>query len=365
MTVPIVTSAEQVSAKWLTEALESGGAARGSHVVDFEATPVGTGQMGENVRFRLVWDNAPNRPASVVAKFPSTDPTSRTTGLATRSYEREVRFYQEVAISVDIRTPRCFHADVNTESGDFVLLLEDLAPRVQGDQLAGTSAARAALVLGQLALLQVPRWNDASLHEVEWLSRRGVAEVDTLGDVYAAVLPGFLLRLGDRLEPEQRALVERFAGTIRAWAGGTPSNHLVVTHGDFRLDNMMFEDAASGPADVAVVDWQGPGHGAPTADLAYFLGAGLVPEDRRVHEVDLVRQYHDRLAELAAPGSDIARFAFSDCWDGYRRAAFGGLVMAVVASQIVIATDRGDEMFVAMARRHAAQALDLESETLI
>jgi len=365
VTIPIVTSADEVSEQWLTDALESGGVAHGSTVLSYEAEAVGTGQMGENVRFRLVWDGGTDRPASVVAKFPSADATSRMTGLATRSYEREVRFYQQVAGSVDIRTPRCFLADVDTVSGDFVLLMEDLAPRAQGDQLAGVSVDQASLVLEQLALLQVSRWNDASLHEVEWLSRRGPAEVDTLGDVYAAVLPGFLSRLGDRLDSDQRALVERFAVKIREWAGGTSDEHLVVTHGDFRLDNMMFGTAGSGTRDVAIVDWQGPGHGAPTGDLAYFLGAGLVPEDRRLHEMDLLRHYHDRLSMLAAPGSDVARFAFSECFDGYRRAAFGGLVMAVVASQIVIATERGDEMFVVMARRHATQVLDLDSESLI
>jgi len=365
VSVRIVTSQAGISEQWLTDVLESAGAARGSRVVGFEAESVGTGQMGENVRFRLVWDDGSGRPESVVAKFPSSDATSRATGLATRSYEREVRFYQDVAASVDIRTPVCFFADVNVNSGDFVILMEDLAPREQGDQLAGSSPERALLVLEQLALLQVPRWNDASLHDIEWLSRRGESEVDALGEIYRAVLPGFLSRLGDRLSTDERALVERFATKIRAWAGGAPRDHLVVTHGDFRLDNMMFGCDEGASTDVAVVDWQGPGHGGPTADLAYFLGAGLVSEDRRRHEFDLVRQHHERLSELAAPGSDVARFALSDCWDGYRRAAFGGLVMAVVASQIVIATERGDEMFVAMARRHATHALDLESEKLI
>jgi len=363
--VPIVTSTELVSEQWLTDVLESGGAARGASVVGFEAETVGTGQMGENVRFRLVWDSASGRPESVVAKFPSANAMSRATGLATRSYEREVRFYEEVAASVDIRTPRCFHAEVNVDNGDFVLVMEDLAPRAQGDQLAGISPDRVSLVLEQLALLQVPRWNDASLHNIEWLSRREGSEVDALRDIYAAVLPGFLSRLGDRLSANERALVERFATKISAWAGGIARDHLVVTHGDFRLDNMMFGGGDGASADVVVVDWQGPGHGAPTADLAYFLGAGLLPEDRRRHEVELVRQYHDRLSELAAPGSDVRQFAYSECWQGYRRAAFGGIVMAVVASQLVIATERGDEMFLAMAHRHATHALDLESEKLI
>jgi hypothetical protein len=39
--------------------------------------------------------------------------------------------------------------------------------------------------------------------------------------------------------------------------------------------------------------------------------------------------------------------------------------MAIVASILVEQTDRGDEMFLAMAERPADMALDLESESLL
>jgi hypothetical protein len=49
----------------------------------------------------------------------------------------------------------------------------------------------------------------------------------------------------------------------------------------------------------------------------------------------------------------------------YRRHAYGGYIMAVGASMLVQRTPRGDEMFLTMARRHAAQILDLGSEALL
>ena len=39
--------------------------------------------------------------------------------------------------------------------------------------------------------------------------------------------------------------------------------------------------------------------------------------------------------------------------------------MAIVASTLVRRTDRGDEMFIAMADRHARQALDLDALDLL
>ncbi len=363
MSAALITSADDVTAAWLTEALSGAGprpgVAGGAAVTGFVATPVGTGQMGENARFELEWDDAGGRPASVVAKFPSNDPISRATATGGGSYAREVFFYRDIATTVDIRTPRCHFADVDLESGLFVLLMEDLAPAEQGDQLSGCDAATAATALAELVRLQAPRWNDATLHDVEWLGRR-VGGSTTTGDLYGLVLDGFMERIGHRLDDEAQKLVLRFRDGVAAWIAGTPRDHLVVTHGDYRLDNMMF--GAIGPTGdpVAVVDWQTPGHGHPATDLAYFLGAGLLEPDRRVHERPLVQEYHDRLTAAGVEG-----YSFDECWRNYRREAFAGIVMAVVASQIVVQTDRGDDMFFAMASRHATQALDLESESLI
>ena len=43
----------------------------------------------------------------------------------------------------------------------------------------------------------------------------------------------------------------------------------------------------------------------------------------------------------------------------------GGYLMAVIASQIVEQTERGDEMFIAMASRHATQMADLDVADLL
>ena len=61
-----------------------------------------------------------------------------------------------------------------------------------------------------------------------------------------------------------------------------------ITHGDYRLDNLMFPPAGPG---VAAVDWQTTSAGPPLRDLAYFLGNSLTPDLRRAHESDLVDSY--------------------------------------------------------------------------
>jgi hypothetical protein len=83
-------------------------------------------------------------------------------------------------------------------------------------------------------------------------------------------------------------------------------------------------------------------------------------EDRRRHEERLVAVYHDALV-----AGGVGHYSFDACFTDYRRYAFAGYLMAVGASMLVERTARGDEMFLAMARRHAAQIVDLRSDELI
>ncbi len=57
-------------------------------------------------------------------------------------------------------------------SGDFVLVLEDMTPAEQGDQITGCDVATAELAVRELARLHGPRWNDPTLDDLDWLTRR-------------------------------------------------------------------------------------------------------------------------------------------------------------------------------------------------
>ena len=96
------------------------------------------------------------------------------------------------------------------------------------------------------------------------------------------------------------------------------------------------------------------------ADVAYFLGAGMLPDTRREVERDIVAEYHRAIVEAG-----VAAYSARRCWDDYRRGAFSGFAVTVIAAPLVQQTERGDEMFTAMARRHARHAIDLGSEELL
>ena len=317
-------------------------------------TRIGSGQVGMNLRFAVRSDD-PAVPSSLVVKLASPDEKSRATGMALRNYEREVKFYTQVQPTVDIRVPHCWFADWDETSGLFVLVMEDMAPAEQGDQIAGCSVAQAEVAIDELACLHGPRWGDETLFELDWVERRSsAADGERLAGIVGATFPGFAATLGERVQQETggkgMAFLTEMSTAIASYVEAK-GEAFCVTHGDYRLDNILF--GSTGPRlTAAVVDWQTPGHGNGIADLAYFIGAGLLPEARRAHEWDLVARY---IAGIERYGVSVDHE-----WvhAHYRREAMSGAIMAVVASQIVGRTERGDEMFVAMASRHALQGIE-------
>ncbi len=340
---PIADHPDALTPEWLSSVL--GGEVRG-----VDATPVGTGQMCDSVRLRLDTVD-PALPTTVVAKLPAADPTSRATALNLHSYETEVRFYQELAPELPVRTPRVFHADIDVATASFVLLLEDLAPAVQGDQLAGCPPEVAVVAVDELVKLHAPRWGDPTLARLEWLAKDPEAGRLFLSAMLPMFWAGFQERYADRLGPDVHEVGGALFAALDRYLADTGAPTTVV-HGDYRLDNLLFGDHLP----VAVVDWQTCSVGPATSDVAYFIGAGLLPDVRREVEADLVRRYHDGLVAAGVEG-----FGWEACWDGHRRGAFGGLVMAIAASMLVERTDRGDDMFMVMAHRHARHALDLDA----
>jgi hypothetical protein len=350
--IPIADTPAALTPAWLSEVL-------GAPVVDVTASAVGTGQMCDSWRLALTYGGDGSGPASVVAKLPAADPTSRATALQLRSYETEVRFYQQLAPGLPIRTPNVFHADIDVETASFVLLFEDLAPARQGDQLAGCSVAEAELAVDELVKLHRPRWGDTALYDLEWLAKDPEQGRMFMLGMLPVFWQGFQDRYADRLGPDvHEAGSALFAALDRYLPERGP--HDTVVHGDYRLDNLLFgggDGAGAGGVPIAVVDWQTCAIGRGLTDVAYFIGAGLLEDDRRAHEDRLLRRYFDAL--------DVPSYSWESCRDDYRRGTFAGLVMAIAASMLVERTERGDDMFMAMAHRHARHALDLDAPALL
>jgi len=354
--IPIATNPEQLELEWLAAVLNNSGAIEpGQQLRGFKFEEIGTGQMSNSFRLFLELEPEAKRQVTIVAKLPSHDEGSRAAGSSLQIYAVEVNFYKSFAAQLPIRTPHCYYSNIADNGVDFVLLLEDLSPAVQGDQLVGCTIDQARLAVLEAAKLHVPHMGDPMLESLGWLNRES-GEMD-LTQLVPALYPEFRKRYEDSIETAILDMGERFMAAVSSYY--EKPGPLTMVHTDYRLDNMLFGTDAGGPP-IAVVDWQTVSLGNPMGDIAYFIGAGLTTSDRRQNEEDLVREYH---ASLINAG--IENYSWEQCWKHYRLYAFAGFHMAVMASMLVERTERGDEMFRVMAERHGHQILDLASEELL
>jgi len=345
----LIRRPEDLTAAWLTAALGGG------EVASFSVEPIGTGQMSDSFRVALTHGKAAgDGPESVVLKVASSDPTSRSTGVGLGAYEREIRFYREVAPTVAGPVAACHLALFDAEEGWFSLLLEDAAPAEQGDQIAGCAPDQARLALTELARIHASTWEDESIEAKPWLSQPNLLNQDLL----TQLLPGFVERYDDRLAPEHREVCERMVAALDGWLASRP-RPFTLQHADYRLDNLLFGLPGS-PKPLTVVDWQTVSFGPGMLDASYLLAGSLVLDDRRAHEEELLRAYHE---VLLAHG--VTDFSWEACWEGYRHQTFHGILMAVAASMLVVRTERGDDMFMTSLARSAQQVLDLDALELL
>ncbi|MBB5685903.1 phosphotransferase [Sphingobium boeckii] len=336
---------QDVRSDWIQAMLARAGHAY--EVADVRAEPVGTGQIGETARFTI--DYAPDGragPRTLIGKFASTDPTSLQVASAWSLYEREVRFYHDLAARAGIATPAYFGAEMD-EDGAFALLLEDLAPAAPGDQFKGLSEVNAIRAVQQAARLHAAFWGEGEGPELAWLDSGPLAQPFYSPDVLRATWPGFRDRYADHLTDDQRrvcdALTEHFEAYSRPLA-----RPRCVTHNDFRPDNMLFD------ADrLVVVDWQSAALGSNAVDIAYLIGGAFSRAERLAIEPILITAYHDELRRLG-----ISDYAPDELAADYRHFTFAGINVAVGAAMLVQRTERGDRMFLTMLDRHVSHVLD-------
>jgi len=346
------TTAGEVTPGWIEARLKAAGVMGEGRIVAAPFVSIGTGQVGDTARFAIEYDRAGAGPGTVAAKFASADATSRSTAAMFGLYAREVHFYRQLAHRIDVRVPAVFASELSDDSATFVLLFEDLGPARGGNQLAGCTVDDARHAVIQAAALHAPTWGLGELGRAAWL-QPVPGLVERISDLYPQAHAIFRERYDGLLAPDLMAVCDALnahaAGYYRRDAGVR-----AVCHGDFRLDNMLF-DACGGIDPIAVVDWQTAAWDCPLKDIGYFLGCGIGSAVRRPHEADLIALYCDEMTRRGVP---LTR---ASIWDRYRLGALHGVATAVFSSAFVVRTERGDANFLSMARNACELALDHDS----
>ncbi len=314
----------------------------------------GHGFMGQLARVTLHSPD-PTAPSSVIVKLPTSDPGGQFIGEMMRVWEREHCFYRDVAPQLNIRVPRAL---VNIAEPP-CLVLEDLAPAVPGDHVAGATLDQAQRSIDLLSRHHAAWFEHPLLPSLTWMPGLDDPAILTLGDTFAMGWPMFLERFAGELPDRCLRWCEQFVVTIPEWIRGHYDDRVTITHGDFRLDNLFFLDDGS----VAVIDWQMSMKAPGQTDLVYFCANNLSVEMRRAHEEALIERY---VAGLHAAGVPADAVTVESVRSGYLE----GLLFYAVsfgASLLTIdpANERGAALFDALVRRTFAAVDDHDVGTLM
>jgi len=334
MAQQVPTTTSDVTAEWLTGALQSSGVLpAGARVatVQTDPTAAGVGFMGEVGKIAVTYDgDAGDAPTSMIVKFPTASPEVMSIMRPTRVYEREHRFYAELADATPVRTPVPYHVVCETSDDPevaetYMLVMEDLAGLEMGDQLAGLSPEQTEAALRGLARHHAAFWNGRGLESAPFvpiingpLNRAGQA-------IYEASLPGFNEVFAHALSPEMGPISEAYGRNHPLLLDRLEAMPHTLVHFDYRADNLFF-DRSGGGCEVVVIDWQSISVGGGAADVGYLMGQNMDNDVRREHEDDLLHAYHDTLVANGVTGYEYDQF-FQD----YRLGVIYGWVIPVFA----------------------------------
>lgn len=362
-TAAIPQTVDALTPAWLTAALREQGSIGDAAVtgVTAEVVGAGVGILCLLNRLTLQYDRpAPGAPATLIAKIPSPDPQTRGLAGAFRFYEREVRFYRDLAPALALPTPRCYYSAFDPASGDFILLLEDLAGARLGDQLAGCTAAEAELAIRELALSHAAWWNHPKLDALDWMPVTGDPVNKAGMQLYGMARPAFVARFGDICPPELLRLSENLEAHFCAMLDMFCAGPRTVLHGDYRLDNLFFA-AKPGDTPLTVIDWQIAMRGVGTYDLGYFMSQSLDVEMRRAIEMDMLRLYHNMLI-----ANGVTDYSFDDCLHHYRWTLLGCFAYPVMGGGLAdLVNDRAVALATTMMTRSATAILDWKAGELV
>lgn len=382
MAQQIPTTFAEMTPEWLTATLaETGAIEPGSRVASASHEILGTGEgfIGEIARFSLAYDGEAG-PATVVVKIPISIEENQQTGQLLGVYEREIRAYAELLPGLEVPTPKLLAAVIDesfdgvpdyeralkgeklpvwllrriirmelkgSQAPACVLILEDLSHTQLGDQLEGCDLGRAAEVLAMLARFHASGWGPRCPEPRHWLTTSHVVPkafhagylngAKGFRELAEPVMSDHALTLLRRVRRDGRKRITRLHETA-------PS---CVLHGDFRLDNMFFDDDGTVRA---LFDWQVPYLGPGALDVAYFLGGSLDPSVDQGEIDELLALYHRGLVDGGVSG-----YTFGQLDGDYRQALLVLLHRFPLLENLEFGDDRGPALIQSWLRRFDAR----------
>jgi hypothetical protein len=306
MAIPLTVN--EINKDWLNSILtEAGFPEKPIDEVKLDVIGEGSGFMGDVIRLSVSFEGM-DAIESVIVKIP-TATGNRKAGQSMGVYEREIRFYKEFRGQIPIRIPAYRYSAMEESIAPekslatlrfinrlpmwlmwtvfrlltwlgsrtdlrYVLMIEDLGHLRRGDQVAGCTAADAQMALSSMAKMQGQFWQSDVLEQTPWIIPLELS-IKLSQLVFRAAMPGYRDQNREQLSIRDIKVLEWLNDNGITLMNRLAREPQTLVHGDFRLDNLFFDDKTS---EIVLFDWQMPLSGPVGLDLAYFLSASLAQE---------------------------------------------------------------------------------------
>jgi hypothetical protein len=339
MTIP--RTVDDLTPEWCTEALRR-------PITSVLATPLGVGVGLVGQLYKLELDGPAGRD-TVIAKLAGPTDESRFVATVLNMYGREVGFYSELSKRTSVAHPACHFSEHDSQTQDTVLLLEDVSARGRMlDQIAGCSVTDAQPAIRSLAKLHACFWDDASLEGADFLKR--LCDDPYPGAVafaYDTAWPRVQEFFPELVDARVKTFGDEYAERIPALFEKLTDGPLVLSHGDWRLDNLFFTP----DDDVVAVDWQLIDRSVGPRDLAYFVTESVNVS----HPDDYQAAFATYLGDL---GEHDVHVDEQWAYEMYRYGTMLGFVYPVVAAGALTIDDPRHLALTGAMLRRSLDALD-------
>lgn len=288
---------EEVTADWITFALRAGGVLKKSTVKTLKKEIVGGGRgfLSSVVRASLDYDREEkDAPKSVVVKIEPESDTFHRFGDELNAFQREIRFYKEVASNVPIRLPILYFSV--DEPPAYSMVMEDLSSYTPGDQVIGMHSTQVMATVEILAKLQAGYWDNMALQKLKWMPTTNGVGID-----YQEKWGSFVEHFGSYVDKKGLEVGERLGDSISWLEKEIEKRPKTIVHTDLREDNLLFGDPNSDEA-VLILDWQLAIRSIGVFDVARIIGGSELPSERTGHHFEVLRRWHDALRREGVRG---------------------------------------------------------------
>ena len=308
---------KNITVLWLNEVLHENGFLGSANIVSLKREPmgVGAGFMSDMAKLTLSFDrDTQHLPKTMIAKLLPSYPSARELAIRLNYFEREIRFYTELAPESPIRTPELIYGAMDSENKRYVMIMEDCSYCTPADQQQGLTYEQTKIVVSKMADFHARWWDDENLDSLQWMptqKNQVTANIDMMRASWDACA---------KIEEFRKALPEGGweAGLKiceqRPWlVKSIPGDKLTIIHSDLRADNIFFDwDTPDNP--LILFDWSSAVVGHGVTELPHLLASSLATELRRQVEKDIVKLYYEH---LLARG--VSSYTFDECWTDYLR----------------------------------------------